>query len=53
MLILFRPRLSMLLCGLRLLVLGFWLFGTVLFFVLLLALRTGRTRESQKTDSPS
>ena len=53
MLILFRPRLSMLLCGLRLLVLGFWLFGTVLFFVLLLALRIGRTRESQKTDSPS
>ena len=44
----FRPRLSMLLCGLRLLVLGFCLFGTVLFLVPLLVLRIGRTRDSEK-----
>jgi hypothetical protein len=48
LLILFRPRLSMLLCGLRLLVLGFCLFGTVLFLVPLLVLRIGRTRDSEK-----
>ena len=48
LLIRFRPRLSMRLCGLRLLVLGFCLFGTVLFLVPLLVLRIGRTRDSEK-----
>jgi hypothetical protein len=48
LLIRFRPRLSMLRCGLGLRVLGFCLFGTVFFLVLLLVLRIGRTRDSEK-----